>query len=182
GIGALPEQEIAEPLLAARADEEIGIGKIRRLKMAGDHLLADIPGGELARLHLLGDLTHRARNLRLTAVAQRNRQNQLAVMLRAQLYFLNQRLDIFGQSIDVTDKIDFDAGFGKGVDLFVEKIAKKTHQMIDLFNRAAPVLRREGEQRQVADAEIAAAAHGLAHRLGPLLMSAQTLERSLRCP
>src|SRR5690606_35420024 len=103
-------------------------------------------------------------------------------MLRALLYFLDQRLDIFRQSIDITNKIDFNAGFGKGVDLFVEKIAEKTHQMIDLFNRTAPVLRREGEQRQVADAEIAAAAHGLAHRLGPLLMSAQTLERSLRCP
>src|ERR1700738_5131117 len=40
-IGRLPEQEVGEPLLARGADDEVGIGKIRRVEPAADEFRRD---------------------------------------------------------------------------------------------------------------------------------------------
>ena len=51
GIGALPEKEVAEPLLSARADEEIHVGRpvraaVDRVRQgAGETLLVHVTGG-----------------------------------------------------------------------------------------------------------------------------------------
>src|SRR5450631_182999 len=41
-IGRLPEQEIRQPLLSAGADDEVGIGNIRRVEKSGDGLHGDV--------------------------------------------------------------------------------------------------------------------------------------------
>ena len=47
GVGELPEEEVRDPLLAARADEEIGIRQAPECKFAGDARLVD--GGQVER-------------------------------------------------------------------------------------------------------------------------------------
>src|SRR5262252_2046175 len=42
GIGALPQQEIADPLLAAGADQQVRVGQTRRQKLALEQVLVDM--------------------------------------------------------------------------------------------------------------------------------------------
>src|SRR6266511_321619 len=44
GVGALPEQEVREPHLAGRANDEIGIGQPVREEAARERLLVDLIG------------------------------------------------------------------------------------------------------------------------------------------
>ena len=54
------------------------------------------------------------------------------------------------------------------VALLDDVVAQELHQRGDLLERPLPVLRREGVQRQRAQADLARGAHHLAHRLGAL--------------
>ena len=47
-IGRLPEQEIADPLLAGRADDEVGIGNARRVERLLERRVVDRFGPQLA--------------------------------------------------------------------------------------------------------------------------------------
>src|SRR3712207_8776262 len=40
GVGALPEEEVRQPPLAARAYQQVGVGDLRRVQAAGELLLA----------------------------------------------------------------------------------------------------------------------------------------------
>src|SRR6187200_576303 len=42
GVGNLPEEEVAHPHFAARADEQIGVGIMLGVKMLREHLLVDL--------------------------------------------------------------------------------------------------------------------------------------------
>ena len=44
GVGGLPQEEIAQPLLAAGADHQIGIGPRGRVERRGESLLPISPG------------------------------------------------------------------------------------------------------------------------------------------
>ena len=60
GVGGLPEQEVAEPQLAACSDEQVGAGELSqnvvRGEVAGEHLLVDVLRVEPLVLHLAGEL------------------------------------------------------------------------------------------------------------------------------
>src|SRR5579885_621501 len=47
GIGALPQQEIADALLAAGADQQVRVGQIGGEQVAGDRRLVDLLRGDL---------------------------------------------------------------------------------------------------------------------------------------
>src|SRR5262249_30296834 len=61
GIGGLPQQEIAQPLLPAGPDDQVGIGHVRREQVALEERLVDPSGIEGARLGGLGDAPSGAR-------------------------------------------------------------------------------------------------------------------------
>src|SRR5581483_1480548 len=46
GVGALPGEEVGEPVLAGRADDEIGLGQARGVEMAADQRVVDLLGGD----------------------------------------------------------------------------------------------------------------------------------------
>src|SRR6478672_9285353 len=52
GIGALPEQEIADALLAAGADQEVGIGHAGGQQLAFEQILVDALRRQLTGRHL----------------------------------------------------------------------------------------------------------------------------------
>src|ERR1700757_774415 len=78
-IGALPEQEVADALLAAGADQEIGVGDVAGQQMPGEHRLVDRRRLKAPPPRLLRDAPRRAGDLGPPAIAQRDRQVQLAV-------------------------------------------------------------------------------------------------------
>src|SRR5215208_6604226 len=43
GVRELPEEEVRDPELAARPDQQVGIGKVRRMEVRRDHVLVDLP-------------------------------------------------------------------------------------------------------------------------------------------
>src|SRR5919106_638760 len=54
GIGELPQHEVAEPLLAAGSDQELGIGQTERVQGLAEQLLIDLRTVQFARRDLLG--------------------------------------------------------------------------------------------------------------------------------
>src|SRR6185437_4162317 len=80
GIGGLPQQEIADALLAAGADDEVGIGHVGGQQVAGEQALIDGFGREPARLHRLGDRARGAGDLGATAIGERDGEAQAAIV------------------------------------------------------------------------------------------------------
>src|SRR4051812_34797315 len=68
GVGALPEQKIADALLAAGADEQIGIGDTRGEQLALETRFVDLVDGNLSRSDLAREIARRAQNLVARAV------------------------------------------------------------------------------------------------------------------
>src|SRR3979411_1604962 len=46
-VGGLPQQEIGKPLLAAGADDEVRVGQVGRIEIAGNELRRDFTGSAL---------------------------------------------------------------------------------------------------------------------------------------
>src|ERR1019366_3934982 len=67
-VGRLPEQEIRQPLFAARANDKIGIGDIRRVHEPTERLHGDVGRLDTAFDHLLGNTLRRARDFLARAV------------------------------------------------------------------------------------------------------------------
>src|SRR5207247_3782821 len=82
-VRALPEQEPREPHLAARSNDQVGIGKVGRVEVPGESLLGDALDDRLEVLALLGLLAkqclHRVDDLLAPAVGDSDRQRHLAI-------------------------------------------------------------------------------------------------------
>src|SRR5262245_4152164 len=70
-VRCLPQEEVAEPHLAARPDEEVGIRDAPRPEVAGHRRGRDLLGLELAAAHAARDRPRGARDLLARAVAHR---------------------------------------------------------------------------------------------------------------
>src|SRR5436305_4158939 len=68
GVGALPEQEIADALFAAGADQQVGIGHAGGQQLALEQVLVDLLRRELARRDLGGEVAGRLDDLVARAV------------------------------------------------------------------------------------------------------------------
>ena len=68
------------------------------------------------------------------------------------------------------------------LDLLLERAQEQVHQDRDLFRRAAPVLAREREQREVVDAALDAGADDAAHRLDALAVTGDARQQPLLRP
>ena len=93
-IGRLPQQEIRQPLLAAGADDEIGIGQIRRVEEAGRALGGDRVERRASGRDLVGEPLRRARDLLPRAVIEGDDQRQAVVAARQLLRLFQQAADI----------------------------------------------------------------------------------------
>src|SRR3569623_2391109 len=70
GIGALPEQEVREPLLAAGADDDVRIGHARGVESPANSIFGDVFGLEPARANQRRNTADRLHNLGLAAVVK----------------------------------------------------------------------------------------------------------------
>src|SRR3954469_11418373 len=60
GVGALPQQEIADALLTAGADQKVRIGHAGGQQLALEQVFVDTLRRQLARRHLMGKIPSRA--------------------------------------------------------------------------------------------------------------------------
>src|SRR3569623_1577739 len=68
GIGALPKQEVRDPLLAAGADDDVRIGHARGVERAPDGVFGDVFGLQPAGTDQRSDAANRLHNFSLAAV------------------------------------------------------------------------------------------------------------------
>ena len=80
-IGALPQQEVGEPLLAAGADHKVHRGQLA-VQVAFNRLLVDVSRGQSAVLHLTGNGAHGIGQLGVGTIVQAEVHNAGLVVLR----------------------------------------------------------------------------------------------------
>src|SRR5215831_917464 len=152
-IGRLPQQEIADALLAAGANDEVGIGDVDGEEVAREERFVHLLGRDLARLHCGSNVARRARDLGAAAVGERDGQAQAGICCRERLGIVDERDDVARQSRAVTDDAQAHAlGMELG-DLSADVVAEQTHEVVHLARRPLPVLRRKSEEREIGDTE-----------------------------
>src|SRR5581483_937767 len=150
----LPEQEVRQADLAARADEEIGVGDPGRAQALRDRLLGDRVGLDLAATHTASDRAHGGRDLLAGAVRERQDDGQAIVVLGLLDAVPERLLHVARQLPGVADDEEPYAVLHHAVELVGQVVLQEPHEARHLVGRAAPVLGGERVQRQILDAEL----------------------------
>src|SRR5471030_1360886 len=103
GVGALPEQEIADALLAAGADQQVWIGNAGGEELAFEARLVDLVGGDFSRRYLAREVARRPQDLVTRAVVDADVDVDARVGTRARLRVGDVFLDVLGQPVAVAD-------------------------------------------------------------------------------
>src|SRR5471032_2611106 len=166
GVGALPEQKVADALLATGADEQIRIGDARGQQLTLEACFVDLVGRDLSRRDLAREIARRPQNLVARAVVDADVDVDARVGARARLGVGDVLLDILGQAVAVADHAQLRAVAAELFEFVPQVVAQQSHQIVDLVGRARPVLGREGEHCQDRNPELAGAANDFAYRVG----------------
>ena len=160
GVGELPQQEIADALLAAGADEEV---RLRARKLIARY-------GARSRLGEAGSaVPDRSRSMRFDrlqdvpapAVVRGDRQRRAACCPRSAPRLGDQAPELSARSATGRRRREPDAVLVQLRDFLLERADEQLHQERDFVGRPAPVLAAEREQRQVLDAALDAGATAL---------------------
>ena len=149
-VGELPEQEVRDAQLAARSDQQIGVGKLWCVEIRCEDVLVDLLGVDAA----LDDPPGRLDQLGAAAVVERDPQVDARVQLGAVLHRVHAPAQLLGGAVAAADEAHAHSLLGEIGQLALDRLGEDLHQRVDLVLRARPVLGREREHRQVVDAEI----------------------------
>src|SRR5580658_7762111 len=155
GVSGLPEQEVADALLAAGADDEIGVGHVGGEEMMREEILVDGLGRQRPGLRQLGDGAGGTDDLGAAAIGKRHGQSQPEVVGGQRLGIGDEDDDVLGKARALADDLEPDAIPVQLGDLAAQIMAQQAHQVVDLDHRPLPILRREAEKREIGDAELA---------------------------
>src|SRR5688572_22672563 len=167
-IRKLPEQEVADSLLAPGADEQVRLGRIGHREILGKMLFGDAArdGAGL----LAGKARQRLQDVPAPAVIRRDGQRQAAIVLGQALAGLDQRAHLEIEPARVPDDLEADFVAMELAHFAREGRHEQLHQQRDLLGRAAPVLGAERKQRQEPDAPLRARGHYAPYRLDAALV------------
>src|SRR5712664_488366 len=161
GVGELPEQKIADALLATGADEQIRLGREAHGEISCEGLLRDLSRGGF----LLQQPIERLQDVPAPAIIGCDGERQALVARGQALSLLDQAANLAGEAPRIADHPQPHAAAMQLLHLVRKRCLEQLHQERDLVGRTAPVFGAEGEQRQVLDAALGAGAHRGAHRL-----------------
>src|SRR5690348_9186614 len=102
-IGRLPQQEVAEPLFAAGADDEIGVRHVRSEQVAREHGLVDPRGVEATCERCLGNPPRGAGDLGPSAIGERHREVEAGIAGGKRLGVVDKRHDVGRQTVAVAN-------------------------------------------------------------------------------
>src|SRR5262245_30477563 len=127
GVRDLPEQEVAHAHLAARADEQVGIGLVRRIEELAEALLVEIVRGDARRQHA----PRRVDDLGAPAVVQRDVEQHAAVLRGLLLADLELTLDVGRQFLRAADHAEPDVVRHQRAELETDVPLEQRHQHVD---------------------------------------------------
>src|SRR6185437_15841721 len=163
-VGDVPEEEVADPPLAAGADQQVRIRQPAELERGGEALLVDVRRAQGAARALGGELTCGLHDVPASAVAHGHLQLQARIGARALLRGADLRLQPHREALPVADEAHAHALAVQLRDLAIDGLEEQAHEARHLLRRPRPVLAREGEEGQRLDAEPAALLDTQAHR------------------
>ena len=178
GIGNLPQEKIADAHLAARPDQQIGIG------LAGCvEELAEPAFVQIVRVHAGGDQTLGCvHDFRPAAVIQRDVEQQARVVRGLTDAHVELVADVGRELVLTADHPKPDVVLVERGQLQAQIALEQRHQRVDLGPRAFPVLHRKRVQRQHADAETRRRLDDIPHRIDSGTVSLDPRQVTLRRP
>ena len=182
GVDRFIGEEVRKALFAACANHQVRIRNVAGGKVRPNPRFVDLLGRQLSPTHSLGSFSRGPDNIVASAIAERQRQAHAAaacglVDQLAQCAASHRR-----QVLRSTDDAHRNLAFAQLRDLSSREVHKQSHQGGDFGSRTRPVGETEGIQSEKLHAGAAATTHHLAHRFGPLAMSAMSRQPTLHRP
>src|SRR6185295_8686131 len=165
-IRDLPQQEVADAHLAARADEQIRIRLPRGVEQLPEAALVQVVGGDAHR-----DRAARGvHDLGAAAVVQRDVEQHAGIAGGLPDADLELVLHVGRELLGAADDAEADVVLEEGAELEPDVPLEQHHQGVDFGAGPLPVLDREGVERQNVDAEPRRGFDDVAHRIdaGPV--------------
>src|SRR5689334_1014969 len=132
GVGTLPEQEIADALLAAGADQQVGIGHAGGQQLALEQVLVDLLRRDLAGRDLPGEAAGRLHDLVARAVVDADIDVDAGVAAGPLLGVADILDDVGRQPRPVADHPEARAVAAELLELVAQIVAQQPHQVADL--------------------------------------------------
>src|SRR5712671_6098755 len=178
-IRKLPKQEITDALLATGANEQLGFGRVVEREVRSELLLGVPLGRKRGAAHQLHQGLHQ---IPAAAVVGCNRERESRVARGELLGALRELDHARPEGRDIADDLQAHLVLVQALGFLLQGGHEQLLERRNLFGGPAPVLRAEGEQRQVFDAAIGARAGDPAHPLDPLLVTGDAREIALLGP
>ncbi len=178
-VGQLPEQKIADALLATGADEQVGFGRIGHGQMrrqVGFAVMADF--FRMGQRQLVDGL----QDIPAATVVGGDGQGQPGIVGGQRLAFANQRQQARFECHQIANHPQPHAIGMEPTDLALQRTDEQVHQKGHFLHRPAPVFRRKGEQGQVADVARNAGLDQRTHRLDATLVAGDTRQEAFLGP
>ncbi len=168
GVRRLPQHESGQPLFAAGADDQIGVGLVAGVEVAPDHLGVDGVGELLQRGALVGRVeqqrAHRVGDLLASAVADGDVDEYSVDVLGGVLGLFEGGLHLLRQQITGADVVDAPAAVGgEGAD----DVLDDAEQRDEFVLRPLEVVGRQQPERDDLHVRLGAPAEKLLDLLGP---------------
>src|SRR5262249_21580401 len=170
-VRCLPEKKIRQTLLTACANDEVGIGNVRRVQKFGERIHVDVGQVKVTTLHGVCHAARRAHDFLARAIIKRNDESETVIVFR-NLFRLDQ------QSADVGFKIrpfayhaNADIAFVKFGQIVSYEPSKQPLQFADFAGGSGPAFCPTRNNLPDIYAELARAANGPAQGLDPPTLS-----------
>src|SRR5882672_5749933 len=168
GIGAFPEEEIAQALLASGADEQVDVGRAR--PAVG---LAEARGEGLARLGSGEAPPRGAQDHVARRVVHGQTEVEAARARRLALGAGDRGPEGEGEAVAAPDEREADIMRGQRGGLAAQERAQERHERVHLRPRPLPVVGGEGEEGEGADPEPGRGFHDPAGGADPATVAGQ---------
>lgn len=153
-----------------------------RIEQIGEHILRQLLRAALSGGALRGKALRRTDDLIAAAVVQAEIHLYALVFLRAFHSLLRLTPQLRRQARQVAEKAESHTVAVHVADCLAEVFLQQVHNGVHLVLRALPVLRGEGVDRQVLQADALGIICDRAERLRARLMSCRTRQATLLCP
>src|SRR5438046_3744938 len=182
GIGDLPQQEVRDAHLAARADEQVGIRQALGVERAADVRLRHRVRRQLARLHAPREDAKGVEQLVAPAVVEGDEEREARVVARLERDVLEPATDGQRHAGRAPDHAQPHLVLHEVRQLAIDRLLEQPHQHCDLVLRAVPVLRGERVEREEAQPGRVGGADDRARRLHALAMAGHARQAALDRP